>query len=83
MGLTSFIWFLLIGLVAGWLAGKIMRGSGFGVFGNIAIGVIGSFIGGWLFSLLGVTTGGTFGAIITAMVGAMVLLYVVKLIKNS
>ncbi len=83
MGLTSFIWFLLIGLVAGWLAGKIMRGSGFGIWGNIVIGVIGSIIGGWLFSLLGVTTGGTFGAIITAMVGAIVLLYVVKLIKNS
>ncbi len=83
MGLTSFIWFLLIGLVAGWLAGKIMRGSGFGIWGNIVIGVIGSIIGGWLFSLISVTTSGTFGAIITAMVGAMVLLYVVKLIKNS
>ena len=67
---TSLIAFLLIGLVAGWLAGLIMKGGGFGLIGNLIVGVIGAFIGGFVFSLLGVSAGGLLGAIVTATVGA-------------
>ena len=55
MTLTGLIIFLVIGAVAGWIAGQIMRGGGFGLVGNIVVGVIGALIGGWLFGLLGIT----------------------------
>ena len=77
------VWFLLVGLIAGWLAGKIIRGSGFGVFGDIIIGVIGASIGGFLFRLVGWSAHGTLGSIAVATVGAAALLYVVKLIKRA
>jgi uncharacterized membrane protein YeaQ/YmgE (transglycosylase-associated protein family) len=76
------IWFLLVGLVAGWLAGKIMKGSGFGVLGDIVIGIVGAFIGGFLFRLVGIYAGGTIGSIIIATIGAVVLIYIVKVIKR-
>ena len=75
--------FLLVGIVAGWLAGKIMRGAGFGLFGDMVVGVLGAFVGGWLFSRLGVVTGGIPGLLITALVGAMVLLFLLRLIKRA
>jgi uncharacterized membrane protein YeaQ/YmgE (transglycosylase-associated protein family) len=77
------VWFLLVGLVAGWLAGKLTKGSGFGVLGDIVIGVIGAFIGGFLFRLVGFSAGGTVGSIIVATIGAVVLVYVVKAIKKA
>ena len=77
------LWFLLVGLIAGWLAGKIMRGSGFGVVGDIVIGIIGAGIGGFLFRLIGWNAQGTIGNIAVATVGASVLLYVVKLLKRA
>lgn len=76
------LWFLLVGLVAGWLAGKLTKGSGFGVVGNIVMGVIGAFIGGYLFRLAGIHAGGTIGSIIIATIGAMVLVILVKAIKK-
>src|SRR5205807_7416229 len=66
MSLTGLIWFLLIGLIAGWLAGRVMRGGGFGVVGDMIVGIIGALLGGWLFGVLGIATGGLIGAIITA-----------------
>jgi uncharacterized membrane protein YeaQ/YmgE (transglycosylase-associated protein family) len=78
---NQLIWFLVIGLIAGWLAGKIMKGSGFGVIGDLVVGVLGAFIGGWLFSLLGITTWGILGSILVALIGALVLLWVVRLIR--
>jgi uncharacterized membrane protein YeaQ/YmgE (transglycosylase-associated protein family) len=83
MGFDNLLWFLLIGLVAGWLASRIMRGGGFGLVGNMVVGVVGSFLGGWLFGLLGITTGGLLGALLTALVGAIVLLYLLRLIKKA
>ena len=83
MGLSNLIWFLIIGLVAGWLAGKIMKGKGFGLVGDLIIGVIGSVIGGWLFGLLGLSASGLIGSLITALVGAIVLLYLIRLIKKA
>jgi uncharacterized membrane protein YeaQ/YmgE (transglycosylase-associated protein family) len=83
MSSQNLIIFLLIGLVAGWLAGKIMRGGGFGVVGDLVVGVIGSFLGGWVFGLLGLTAWGVIGTLIEALVGAMLLLYIVRLIKKA
>jgi uncharacterized membrane protein YeaQ/YmgE (transglycosylase-associated protein family) len=77
------VWFLLVGLVAGWLAGKLMKGSGFGVLGDIVIGVIGAFIGGFLFRLVGISAGGTIGSIIVATIGAVILLLIVKALKKA
>ena len=82
MDLTSLIIWIIIGAVAGWLAGKIMKGGGFGLLGNIIIGIIGAFIGGLIFGLLGITAGGIIGSIIMATICAIVLLYIVKLVKK-
>lgn len=73
------LWYILIGLVAGWLAGLIVKGSGSGFFLNIVIGVVGSVLGGWLFSLMGLSSNNMWGSLITALVGAIVLLLIVSL----
>ncbi len=79
----SFLYFIIIGGVAGWLAGRIMQGGGFGVLINIVLGIIGGVVGGWVFGLLGLSTGdGLVGSLITALVGAVLLLYVARLIKK-
>jgi len=75
------IWFILIGVAAGWLAGQIMKGRGFGLFGDLIIGVIGALIGGFLFRLLGVPVAGLLGSLITATVGAVILIAAVRMIK--
>jgi len=78
----GFIAFLLVGLIAGWAAGQIMKGSGFGLIGNLVVGVIGAVVGGLLFDLLGLSAGGFIGSVIAAIVGAVVLLYVISLVKK-
>jgi uncharacterized membrane protein YeaQ/YmgE (transglycosylase-associated protein family) len=83
MDATSLIWFLLIGLIAGWLAGQVMRGGGFGLVGDMIVGVIGAFLGGWLFGLLGIAAGGLIGSLITAFVGAVVLIFLLRLIRRT
>ena len=83
MTLTSLIWFLLIGLIAGWLAGQLMRGGGYGVVGDMIVGVIGALIGGWLFGVLGIGIGGLIGSIITAFVGAVILIALLRLIRRA
>ena len=77
------VWFLLVGLIAGWLAGKLTKGAGFGVPGDIVIGILGAFIGGFLFRLVGLSAAGTIGSIIVATIGAVVLVFVVKTIKKA
>ncbi|HMM19135.1 MAG TPA: GlsB/YeaQ/YmgE family stress response membrane protein [Selenomonadales bacterium] len=79
----NFIWFLLIGLVAGWLAGQISRGGGFGLWGDLIVGVIGAFVGGFIFSLMGITAYGLIGSLITATIGAVVLLWVMRLFTGK
>ena len=76
-------WFLLIGLAAGWLAGNLTKGKGFGLFGNLAIGVIGALIGGFIFRLVGLSAYGTCGSLIMATIGALVLLFAVKAIQGK
>lgn len=83
MDATSLIVFLLIGAIAGWLAGAIMKGHGFGIIGNIIVGIVGAFVGGMLFSWFGVSAGGFVGSIITATIGAVVLLGLIRLIKKA
>ena len=77
------VWFLLVGLVAGWLAGKVTKGSGYGVVGDIVIGVLGAFVGGFLFRLVGISAYGTIGSIIVATIGAVVLVWVVRALKRA
>ena len=72
-----------IGAIAGWLAGVLMKGGGFGLLGDIVVGIIGAFIGGFLFGLLGISAGGIIGSLITATVGAAVLLWIVGMIKKA
>jgi uncharacterized membrane protein YeaQ/YmgE (transglycosylase-associated protein family) len=78
-----FVWFLLVGLIAGWLAGKLTRGSGYGPLGDIAIGVLGALVGGFLFRLVGISAYGTIGSIIVATIGAVVLVYVVRALRKA
>ncbi len=78
------LWFILIGLAAGWLAGKLVRGGGYGVIGDIIVGLIGSVIGGYLFRALGVfAVGGLLGRLIVATIGAVILIFLVRLIKRA
>lgn len=82
--MTNLIWFLIIGAIAGWLAGLLMKGGGFGLLGDIIVGIIGAFLGGWLFGVLGIHIGGGLvGSLIVAFLGAVVLLFLVRLIKRA
>ena len=83
MTLSALLWFLIIGLIAGWLAGKVMRGGGYGVVGDMIVGGIGALLGGWLFSLLGIFAGGLIGSIITAFVGAVVLIAILRALRRA
>lgn len=84
MSLETLLIILLIGGIAGWLAGLIMKGRGFGILGNIVVGILGAFIGSWLLGLFGVIIGGgIIGAILNALIGAIFLLFVVSLIKRA
>lgn len=76
------IW-LAIGALSGWLAGQLYKGFGFGLIGNIVIGIIGAVVGGFVFSLLGIQMNGLVGSIITAVAGAVLLLFVVGIIKRN
>lgn len=78
------LWFALIGLCAGWLAGQIMKGGGFGPIGDLIVGVIGAILGGWLFGVLGIfPAGGLLGSLIVATVGAIVLIALLRVIKKA
>jgi uncharacterized membrane protein YeaQ/YmgE (transglycosylase-associated protein family) len=77
---VDLIWFLIIGAVAGWLAGQFMKGHGFGLVGDIVVGVIGAFIGAYAFRAVGVELGGGLvGTLVVAFLGAIVLLFIVRL----
>jgi uncharacterized membrane protein YeaQ/YmgE (transglycosylase-associated protein family) len=80
---VSLVYFLLIGLAAGWLAGHLVKGRGFGLVENLIIGVIGALIGGFVFGTLGVNVGGLLGELIAATVGALILLYLLKFIRRA
>jgi len=77
------ILFLAIGAVSGWIAGLIMKGRGFGITGNLIVGIIGAHIGGFLFGLLGLTTYGLIGSLLAALAGAIILLWIIGRFKKS
>jgi uncharacterized membrane protein YeaQ/YmgE (transglycosylase-associated protein family) len=85
LGTNSLIVVLIVGLVAGWLAAKVVQGTGLGLIGDIIVGVIGAFIGRWLFSYFHIRIGVNFwiDAILTATAGAIVLLLVIRLIRRA
>lgn len=79
----NLLWFILIGLAAGFLAGAVMKGHGFGLLGNLIVGVIGALLGGFLLGLLGIYTAGMIGNLISAFIGAVVLLVLIGFIKRK
>ncbi|THF54943.1 GlsB/YeaQ/YmgE family stress response membrane protein [Ollibium composti] len=84
MGVESLIVFLIIGAIAGWLAGLIVKGYGFGLLGNIVVGIVGALIAGWLFPALNISLGsGILAAIIHAAIGAIILLVLIRLVKSA
>jgi len=78
----EFIYFIVIGAIAGWAAGKIFKGEGFGLIGNIIVGMVGALLGGWVLGLVGLSFGGLVGSLITAIIGALLLLWIVSLIRK-
>ena len=84
MNMEQLVVFLLIGGVAGWLAGLIMKSGRFGIIGTIVVGVIGAVLGGWIFGVLGISVGGKWiGPLVTATAGAIVLLFAIGLIQKK
>lgn len=75
--------FLIIGVLAGALAGRIWKGSGFGIVGDLIVGVIGAYIGVWVFGVLGIHAGGIIGLLVAAVIGALLLLFLLRLIKKG
>jgi len=78
------IYWLVVGLIAGWLAGLVMKGGGYGIIVDILLGIVGGWIGGWLFGRLGIwPAGGLIGSIIVAFVGAVILVWITRLLKRA
>ncbi|HAO51485.1 MAG TPA: GlsB/YeaQ/YmgE family stress response membrane protein [Runella sp.] len=81
--MSHLIYVLIVGAISGWLAGQIRRGFGFGLFGNIAVGIVGAFVGNWVFGQLGVSLGaGLLSTILTSVIGALLVLFIIGLIKK-
>jgi uncharacterized membrane protein YeaQ/YmgE (transglycosylase-associated protein family) len=80
----NIVWWLIVGLIAGFLASAVMRGGGYGVLGDIIVGIIGAMIGGWMFSLLGIGAGGgLIGSIIIAFIGACILIAILRAVTGG
>ncbi|MCG8271384.1 GlsB/YeaQ/YmgE family stress response membrane protein [Aquamicrobium sp. NLF2-7] len=84
MGPEGLIVFLIVGAIAGWLAGLIVKGYGFGLLGNIVVGIVGAFIAGWLLPKVGIFIGGgVIANIINALIGAIILLLLIRVVKSA
>jgi uncharacterized membrane protein YeaQ/YmgE (transglycosylase-associated protein family) len=83
MIIVRLIGFLIIGILAGWLAGRVTRGRGFGLLGDLVVGVVGAWLGGAVLGLLGLYSAGLIGSFVTAVIGAVVLLALIRLIKKA
>lgn len=81
--ISNLIWWVLVGLIAGWAAGKIMKGGGYGVAMDIVLGIIGAVVGGWLVGILGFQAGGFISTIIVAIIGAVFLIWISRMIKKA
>jgi uncharacterized membrane protein YeaQ/YmgE (transglycosylase-associated protein family) len=78
------LYWIIVGLIAGFLAGKVMKGGGYGVLMDIVLGMLGAIVGGWLFGLLGISAGGgIIGGILVAFIGAVVLIWLTRVLKRA
>jgi uncharacterized membrane protein YeaQ/YmgE (transglycosylase-associated protein family) len=77
------IYWIVVGLIAGWLAGKVMKGGGYGIIVDIILGILGGILGGWLFGMIGIHADSLIGGIIVAFVGACILVWITRLIKKA
>jgi len=80
--MTRIVWLIIVGLIAGWAAGKIMKGGGYGVIADIVLGILGSIVGGWVVGQLGFGRGGLIWSILVAILGAVILIWLTRLIKR-
>ena len=80
--IMSLVWWIVIGLIAGWAAGKIMKGGGYGVVMDMVLGIVGAVVGGWLMGLLGIYSGSLLGTIIIAIIGAVFLIWLSRILKK-
>jgi uncharacterized membrane protein YeaQ/YmgE (transglycosylase-associated protein family) len=80
--MVSLLTFLVVGLIAGWAAGQLVKGSGFGLLGNLVVGVIGALVGGIVFWALGLTAHNMIGQVVTATIGAIIALFIAAKLKN-
>lgn len=83
ISLSGLLWWLVVGLIAGFLASLVMRGGGYGIVGDIIVGIVGAFIGGFLASLVGIGAGGLIGTIIIAFIGACILIAILRLVSGG
>jgi uncharacterized membrane protein YeaQ/YmgE (transglycosylase-associated protein family) len=77
------LWWIIVGLIAGWLAGQVMKGGGYGVLADIVLGILGGILGGWLFGKMGTGATSTIGSIIVAFIGAVILVGLTRLVKRA
>jgi len=81
--ITNLIWWAVVGLIAGWAAGKIMKGGGYGTIMDIVLGIVGAVVGGRLLGLFGIYAGGFIGTIVVAIFGAVFLIWISRMIKKA
>ena len=81
--IAGFVWAIVVGLIAGWLAGKVMKGGGYGILMDIVIGIVGGIVGRFVFGLLGLSYTNLLGSIIVSFVGAMILIWLVRKLKRA
>lgn len=81
--IVALVWWIVVGLIAGWAAGKIMKGGGYGVVMDILLGIVGAVVGGWLLGLLGIHSEGLIGSIIVAIIGAVFLIWLSRKFKKA
>jgi len=81
--MEGLLYTVIVGLIAGWLAGQVMKGGGYGVLVDIILGILGGILGGWVFGLLGLHAGGLIGRMVVAFIGAVILVWLTRLIKKK
>ena len=79
----GFLTWIIVGLIAGWLAGQVMKGGGYGMLVDIILGILGGIVGCWVFGLLGLHAGGLIGSIVVSFVGAVILVWITRLVKKK
>jgi len=81
--MSGLIYWIIVGLIAGWAAGQLMKGGGYGVVMDIVLGIVGAVVGGWLLGALGIHAGGLIGTIVVAIIGAVFLIWITRLLKKA